>query len=87
MSLNPGWFSHRIILDKVHGLLLTLSYCWPDRFEQLLSLTTLICLFLYLLVSTYLVFTGIVARFRIKKENLERATVRNGHIYSPRLKL
>ena len=46
--------------DKVHRLLVTLSYVRPDRFVQLLSLIPMILiLLLYLLVSIDLVYTGL----------------------------
>ena len=43
--------SHRVISDRVHRLLVTLSYFRPDRFVQLLSLIPILILLLYLLVS------------------------------------
>ena len=43
--------THRVILDRVHRLLVKLSYFWPDRFVQLLSLIPILILLLYLLVS------------------------------------
>ena len=50
--------THRVISDKVHRLLLTLSYFRPDRFVQLLSLIPILTLLLYLLVSIDLEYTG-----------------------------
>ena len=44
-------YTHRIISNKVHRLLVTLSYFQPDRFVQLLSLIPILILLLYLLVS------------------------------------
>ena len=43
--------NHRVISDKVHCLLVTLSYFRPDRFVQLLSLIPIFLLLLYLIVS------------------------------------
>ena len=43
--------THRVISDRVHRLLVTLSYFRPDRFVQLLSLIPILILLLYLLVS------------------------------------
>ena len=51
--------THRVISDKVHNLLVTLSYFRPDRFVQLLSLMPILILLLYLLVSIDLVYTGL----------------------------
>ena len=45
--------------DKVHRLLVTLSYFRPDRFVQLLSLISILILLLHLLVSLDLVYTGL----------------------------
>ena len=50
-ELGPMWLTHRVILDRVHRLLVTLSYFRPDRFVQLLSLIPILILLLYLLVS------------------------------------
>ena len=36
-QLSTDDYTHRVISDKVHGLLVTLSYFQPDRFVQLLS--------------------------------------------------
>ena len=52
--------THRVISDKVHRLLVTLSYFRPDRFVQLLSLIRILILLLYLLVSIDLEYTGLV---------------------------
>ena len=38
IELGPMWLTHRVISDRVHRLLVTLSYFRPDRFVQLLSL-------------------------------------------------
>ena len=57
--LSPGWLTHRVISDKVLCLFVTLSYFRPDRVVQLLSLIPILILLLYLLVSIYLVYTGI----------------------------
>ena len=43
--------THRVISDRVHRLLVTLSYFRPDRFVILLSLIPFLILLLYLLVS------------------------------------
>ena len=53
------YYTHRVISDKVHRLLVTLSYFRADRFVQLLSLKPILILLLYLLVSIDLVFTGL----------------------------
>ena len=53
------YYTHRVISDKVHRLLVTLSYFRPDRFVQLLSLLPILILLLYLLVSIDLVYTGL----------------------------
>ena len=52
--------THRVISDKVHRLLVTLSYFRPDRFVQLLSLIPILILLLYLLVSIDLEYTGLL---------------------------
>ena len=51
--------AHRKISDKAHCLFVTLSYFRPDGFVQVLSLIPILILFLYLLVSIDLVYTGI----------------------------
>ena len=53
-------YTHRVISDKVHRLLVTLSYFRPDRFVQLLSLIPILILLIYLLVSIDLVYTGLL---------------------------
>ena len=50
-ELGPMWLTHRVISDRVHRLLVTLSYFRPGRFVQLLSLIPILILLLYLLVS------------------------------------
>ena len=50
-ELEPRWLTHRVISDRVHRLLVTLSYFRPDRFVQLLSLIPILILLLYYLVS------------------------------------
>ena len=50
-ELEPMWLTHRVISDRVHRLLVTLSYFRPDRFVQLLSLIPILILLLYFLVS------------------------------------
>ena len=52
-------YTHRVISDKVHLLLVTLSYFRLDRFVQLLSLIPILTLLLYLLVSKDLVYTDL----------------------------
>ena len=51
--------THRVISDKEHRLLVTLSYFRPDRFVQLLSLIPILILILYLLVSIDLMYTNL----------------------------
>ena len=46
-----GCLTHRVISDRVHRLLVTLSYFRPDRFVQLLSLIPILILILYILIS------------------------------------
>ena len=50
-KLGQRWLTHRVISDRVHRLLVTLSYFRPDRFVQLLSLIPILILLLYFLVS------------------------------------
>ena len=50
-ELGPKGITHRVISDRVHRLLVTLSYFRPDRFVQLLSLIPILILLLYYLVS------------------------------------
>ena len=50
-ELEPMWLTHRVISDRVHRLLVRLSYFRPDRFVQLLSLIPILVLLLYFLVS------------------------------------
>ena len=45
MSYYLIGYTHRVISDKVHRLLVTLSYFRPDRFVQLLSLINLTLIF------------------------------------------
>ena len=52
--------THRVISDRVHRLLVTLSYFRPDRFVQLLSLIPILILLLHLLVSIDLDHTGLI---------------------------
>ena len=52
--------THKVISDKLHRLLVTLSYIRPDRFVQLLSLIAILISLLYLLVSIDLEYTGFV---------------------------
>ena len=51
IELGPKCITHRVISDRVHRLLVTLSYFRPDRFVQLLSLIPILILLLYYLVS------------------------------------
>ena len=51
-------YTHRVISDKVHRLLVTMSDFRPDRFVQLLSLIQILILLLIFLVSIDLVYTG-----------------------------
>ena len=44
LSLSPAWLSHKVISNTVHRLFVTLSYFWPDRFVQLLSLIPILIL-------------------------------------------
>ena len=46
-ELVSMWLTHRVISDRVHRLLVTLSYFRPDRFVQLLSLIPILVLLLY----------------------------------------
>ena len=50
-ELRLECITHRVISDRVHRLLVTLSYFRPDRFVQLLSLIPILILLLYYLVS------------------------------------
>ena len=45
-ELSTWGLSHRVISDRVHRLLVTLSYFRPDRFVQLLSLIPILILLL-----------------------------------------
>ena len=54
-----GYYTHRVISNEVHRLLVTLSYFRPDRFVQVLSLIPILIVLLYLLVSIDLVYTGL----------------------------
>ena len=53
------YYTHKVISDKVHRLLVTLSYFRPDRLVQLLILIPILILLLFLLVSIDLVYTGL----------------------------
>ena len=46
IEFRHGGLSHRVILDRVHRLLVTLYYFRPDRFVQLLSLIPILILLL-----------------------------------------
>ena len=50
-ELRLEGLTHRVTSDRVHRLLVTLSYFRPDGFVQLLSLIPILILLLYLLVS------------------------------------
>ena len=52
--------TRRVISDRVHRLLVTLSYFRPNRFVQLLSLIPILILLLNLFVSIDLEYTGFV---------------------------
>ena len=56
-ELCMDYYFHRVISDKVHCQLVTLSFLWPERFVQLLSLIPILILLFYLLVSIDLVYT------------------------------
>ena len=58
-ELCIGYYTHRVISDKVHLLLVTLSYFRPVRFLQLLTLIPISILLLYLLVSIDLLYIGL----------------------------
>ena len=60
MSYDLNGYTHRVTSDRVHRLLVTLSYFRPDRFVQLLSLIPILILLLYLLVSIDLEYTGLL---------------------------
>ena len=68
LSLD-GSLTHRVISDRVHRLLVTLSYFRPDRFVQLLSLIPILILLLYLLVSIDLEYTGFVTSRSLGESN------------------
>ena len=59
VELCMKYCDHRVISDRLHRLLVTLSYFRPDRFVQLLSLIPILILLLYSLVSIDLVYTGL----------------------------
>ena len=58
-ELYTMYCTNKVSSDRVHRLLLTLSFFRPDRFMQLLSLIPILILLLYLLVSIDLVYTGL----------------------------
>ena len=61
------YYTHRIVSDKLHRLLVTLSYFRLDCFVQFLSLIPILILLLYLLVSIDLVYINLcelVSRMR-----------------------
>ena len=64
--------THRVISDRVHRLLVTLSYFRPDRFVQLLSPIPILILLLYLLVSARLNRSRVYWLIAIAKVLLER---------------
>ena len=78
MSYDLDDYTHRVISDRAHRLLVTLSYFRPDRFVQLLSLIPILILLLYLLVSIDLEYTGLlrvgllekVTKFSVKFKSL-----------------
>ena len=59
-ELGVMFITHRVILDRVHRLLIRLSYFRPDRFVQLLSLMPILISLLYLLFSIDLEYTGLL---------------------------
>ena len=58
-ELCIAYYTHKIISDKVHRLLVTLSFFRPDRFVLLLCVIPILISLLYLLVSIDLVYTGL----------------------------
>ena len=48
MSFSLKWLTHRVISDRVHRLLVTLSFFRLDGSVQLLSLIPILILLLYL---------------------------------------
>ena len=60
-ELYMDYYTHRVISDKVHRLLVTLSYFRSDRFVQLLTLILTLILLFHLLVS--IVYTGLCELF------------------------
>ena len=69
------WLTHRVISDKVHRLLVTLSYFRPDRFVQLLSLIPILILLLYLLVSARLIRSRVYWLIATAEVLLERQLI------------
>ena len=61
--------THRVISDRVHHLLVTLSDFRPDRFVQLYSLIPILILLLYLLVSIDLEYIGFVTSRSLGESN------------------
>ena len=59
--------THRVVSDRVHRLLVMLSYFRSDRFVQLLSLIPILILLLYLLVSIDLEYTGLLRAGLLEK--------------------
>ena len=66
---RDGGLTHRVISDRVHRLLVTLSYFRPDRFVQLLRLIPILILLLNLLVSIDLEYTGFVTSCSLGESN------------------
>ena len=58
-ELYPFGYTHRVISDKIHRLLVTLSFFWPDKFMQHLSLVPNLILLVYLLVSIDRMYNGL----------------------------
>ena len=58
-KLSMKYYTHRVISDKVHRLLVTLRYYRPERIVQFLSLIQLLIVLLDLLVSIDLVYNGL----------------------------
>ena len=62
--------SHRVISeDRVHSLFVTLYFCQPEVYVQLLSLILILILLFYILVSIGLVYFGLFASLNERKSN------------------
>ena len=60
MSYDLVGYTHRVISDRLHSLLITVSDFRPDRFVQLLSLIPILIVVFYLLVSIDLEYSGLL---------------------------